>query len=745
MIFQHHRFQIWSQVQHPYKHSLAEMSYTNPALPTNEPQNAEAAMNWLFSVIYPQTQASVATPAALPAAGNTINDYRVVLDDGDGKAASYRWEQREGDVAAKWYKIYDMDWGESSILSNFLIKTQDVYVYKYGIDDLDDTGVALAGDDAGQSVYGGQTANTHLTLYANSGDGVGVGTGYVQMGDNSRPKVDDTYTSGTATYRWSHIYTVLATVGTMSIAGGSITDSSGAISFGDENLSTTGTVAVGTMLLAAGSITDSSGAISFGDENLTTTGRVTANDVVALGAASQFASGTTVGDLTLASGSITDSSGAISFGDENLSTTGRIDVDDIRLDGNTISITTLDTDLALVANGTGVVDVQSAMTTIGQTVTGTVDITGQLDVDNLRMNGNTISSTNTDGNIDLDPDGNGLVRTASSIHPTVDSSFDLGVGGAVWNDLYLDGAISDGTTSISSATLQSFRDANVGVGAGMSLFWSGTQWLPSDPDSEIDHGTISGLSDDDHTQYALLAGRAGGQTLIGGTAASDNLTLESTSDGTKGSVIFSDVLRPGADATVDIGTASFRVNDLFMAGEGIGFRIENSADFASLPAPSAGSKGRIAWVDNINTIYVDDGGVWVAAAAAATGAGVWAKYSLSYTDFSVAAGSNDIELFSLPSLDVVEAILIKHSTAFSGGGAASYTLSVGVSGDLDEFAIPFDTFQAVGDTVFDLSNVVDYVSAAVTSIRINAASDVNLDQLTAGDVEVYVRTSSIPS
>jgi hypothetical protein len=39
-------------------------------------------------------------------------------------------------------------------------------------------------------------------------------------------------------------------------------------------------------------------------------------------------------------------------------------------------------------------------------------------------------------------------------------------------------------------------------------------------------------------QYALLAGRSGGQTLIGGTAASENLTFQSTSNATRGSMLF---------------------------------------------------------------------------------------------------------------------------------------------------------------------------------------------------------------
>lgn len=51
------------------------------------------------------------------------------------------------------------------------------------------------------------------------------------------------------------------------------------------------------------------------------------------------------------------------------------------------------------------------------------------------------------------------------------------------------------------------------------------------------HHQLTGLTAyDDHTQYALLAGRAGGQTLQGGTAASEALTLISTSNATLGKV-----------------------------------------------------------------------------------------------------------------------------------------------------------------------------------------------------------------
>jgi hypothetical protein len=55
--------------------------------------------------------------------------------------------------------------------------------------------------------------------------------------------------------------------------------------------------------------------------------------------------------------------------------------------------------------------------------------------------------------------------------------------------------------------------------------------------SAKEHGELSGLADDDHAQYALLAGRSGGQTLIGGTGSGDDLVLRSTAHATKGVVL----------------------------------------------------------------------------------------------------------------------------------------------------------------------------------------------------------------
>lgn len=605
-VFEHnHRARIYNPAQHPYKHTLEDFSFTHPALPGITDLNA--ALEWIFAVLYPNTKDPVATKEDLPTTGNAIGDYRIVTDDGDGKAAGYQWQQREGDATPRWYKVADMDWGVSTILSQFLLKTQDVYAYRYGHDDLDADGNVVTGDLAGQSLYGGASANTNLILYANSGDGTGPNTGFVQFGDNTRPLADSAFTLGTDAYRFLNVFTDEARVGTLTLSAGSLSDSGGTINFGATHLTTTGNLTAasgvyGTLTVSAASIVDSSGMISFGANALTTTGSITS------------------GTLSIGSGSIADTSGEISFGVTDLVTTGiggfgslsagELDIDNINIDNNTISSTNLNGNIIFLANGLGIIDVQSPMTTVDQDVAGTLDITGDFYVDNIYINGNTISSDNVDGNIVLDPNGAGVVSVGSHLNPATSASHDLGATTFLWKDLYLSAGISNGTTSISISDLLTF--GNVGTpGIGDALFWDGSKWVASTPDTEIDHGTISGLGDDDHTQYALLAGRSGGQEIIGGTAANNNLTLESTSNATKGRVLTKSDFAAHADATysvswsgVDVGASGNRFRHVYTAGEFYGFRLEN---VSANPTTSSQRPGRLFWNTVDERVRVDTG------------------------------------------------------------------------------------------------------------------------------------------
>lgn len=106
---------------------------------------------------------------------------------------------------------------------------------------------------------------------------------------------------------------------------------------------------------------------------------------------------------------------------------------------------------------------------------------------------------------------------------------------------------------------------SVTIGTGLT-FSGGT--LSNSASGVTDHGALTGLSDDDHTQYTLLAGRSGGQTIIGGAAASNNLTLQSTSNATRGSILLSDVTRVGGSSNTT-SALSVRQNSDAVAASGI--------------------------------------------------------------------------------------------------------------------------------------------------------------------------------
>lgn len=72
-----------------------------------------------------------------------------------------------------------------------------------------------------------------------------------------------------------------------------------------------------------------------------------------------------------------------------------------------------------------------------------------------------------------------------------------------------------------------------GVGSNNQVLSSdgagGTHWVTASSGGVTDHGALTGLGDDDHSQYPLSAGRAGGQTIVGGVNGSDKLVLSANS------------------------------------------------------------------------------------------------------------------------------------------------------------------------------------------------------------------------
>lgn len=104
--------------------------------------------------------------------------------------------------------------------------------------------------------------------------------------------------------------------------------------------------------------------------------------------------------------------------------TGKVAVGNVRLTGNTISTSDTNGNLVLSPNGTGTVDIANVNITggtvggvsfaggsfTGITLISATTLTGTtVNGGNLRLSGNTVSSTDTNGNILLTPNGTGQV------------------------------------------------------------------------------------------------------------------------------------------------------------------------------------------------------------------------------------------------------------------------------------------------------------------------------------------------
>ena len=242
-----------------------------------------------------------------------------------------------------------------------------------------------------------------------------------------------------------------STVGNLTLANGSITDSGGTIDFGDENLTSTGTITaatgstIGNLTLANGSITDSGGAISFGDENLSTTGTLTVDGLSTLGSvtvtgATTMAGTVTIDNLTFNDNIISSTSNA----DIRLEPggTGAVVVDSLTVDSNInitdniIKTTVSNSNLELQPSGTGTVIVHSDLDIDGGTIDGTViggttpaagtftsvDTTSSVTIDGITISDNTISTNASNSPLELTGNGTGGVTISGFTFPSSDGS-----------------------------------------------------------------------------------------------------------------------------------------------------------------------------------------------------------------------------------------------------------------------------------------------------------------------------------
>jgi len=196
----------------------------------------------------------------------------------------------------------------------------------------------------------------------------------------------------------------------------------------------------------------------------------------------------------------------------------RAEIDNVRIDGNTIDITNTNGSLTLRAAGSGTinlhdsnVDIEENLQVDGSTtidtnltvkgntnlgnansdtvrIIGNIDADGVSDFDNIRLNGNTISATNSSGDININGNGSGHIN----LNDDVDISSTLDVSGAttLTNTLTVSG--NHATTLGGTLTVAGTSTLNGGMTVGGNLSATGNF-------SYNGNGTFGNQSTDSHT------------------------------------------------------------------------------------------------------------------------------------------------------------------------------------------------------------------------------------------------------
>lgn len=119
------------------------------------------------------------------------------------------------------------------------------------------------------------------------------------------------------------------------------------------------------------------------------------------------------------------------------------------------------------------------------------------------------------------------------------------------------------------------------------------------------------------------------------------------------------------------------------------------------------------------------------------------KYTIGYADIAAAATTDTETILALPQNTVIEMLVIKASEAFAGGSISALTMDIGDATDADELAASFDLVAAVSATNFQIISA-PYVQFTTTNIIASfTATGDNLDQLTAGSVDIWIKTKAL--
>ena len=399
---------------------------------------------------------------------------------------------------------------------------------------------------------------------------------------------------------------------------------------------------------------------------------------------------------------------------------------------------------------------------VGGDISGTVITGSQLNIDNLRLDGNVISSTNNNGNVDITPNGNGDVRITSGHYLLVrDTTQSIGtnsgalqvVGGAgIARDLYVGGEITGSKLNIDDIVINSNTITNATVNSDLYLKTTGigkinlygaytlpnyagtasyvltsdgsgaTNWMPSSSVLSFT-GDFNGTDTVDLlTETLSIVGGEGIDTAI--TPNTITISGEDASDTNKGIAKFSagyftttngDVAILNATTTT-VGLASFVATDFNVSTGQVSLSQERIEDFA-------GGLFDANYKVNIATSYNDGTGKVDLVVNTAT-TSVLGVASFDSGDFNVVAGAVSIKSEGVANSQLEKSSITVGSTLFSLG-TTSTTLSGLTEVTVNKVKISSNTIEAVNTGTI---NITSTASVIFNNVQLKNVADPIDDQ-----------------
>ncbi len=216
-----------------------------------------------------------------------------------------------------------------------------------------------------------------------------------------------------------------------------------------------------------------------------------------------------------------------------------LEVDNLQLNGNTIASTDTDGDIVLSPNGTG-----------------------KVAIDNLSLSGNTIISTDTNGNIVLDPNGTGVIQPSAHTVPSADFTHNLGSSTTRFNILHSAGVTLYDISGISNTILtqQNTDPSSTSVNLNIKASSNGGLGLGINTSNNATANA---------TATGEVIVETGNKTA--GTGNSGNITLKTgtSSGGSRGDIILNGLkvqtaanFEPSSSDSLHLGSSSARFGTL---------------------------------------------------------------------------------------------------------------------------------------------------------------------------------------